>query len=545
MTDTMAKLVLTRVHDHGLGCIDAEDRRWSWAEMVTRGATVGAVLRTMADPDQPLHVGVLLPNTLDYLDWLIGAALVGATIVGINPTRRGQQLSNDITSVDCQIIVTDAEGRALLHGLDLGAASGRSITVDDPAYRDLLDDVDPDDVDAVLTEAESVAPSDLYLLLFTSGTTGTPKAVRCTQGRLATIAQTAGANYGFTRDDVGYCPMPLFHGNAIMALWAPSLWAGGAVAPAPKFSASKWLNDVRRTGATKFTYVGKAVAYLLATSPRPEDRDHRLQMGFGTEASLPDRLAFAERFGVRLIEGYGSSEGGINIIASPDTPLGALGPAPAGMDVVIVNEALEECPPAAFDADGKLVNAEAAIGEIVNRTGAVRFEGYYERPDAEADRIRNGWYWSGDLGYRDSAGYFYFAGRSGDWLRVDSENMAAGPIEAVVSRYEPFSSVLIYGVPSPHGGDEVMAAVELRKGATFNGADFAAWLAAQPDLGTKWAPSFVRVMDHLPETATGKLTKVTLKAEGLSVDDPIYWTGRRRSDPYPPFDDEAAALFNS
>ena len=123
--------------------------------------------------------------------------------------------------------------------------------------------------------------------------------------------------------------------------------------------------------------------------------------------------------------------------------------------------------------------------------------------------------------------------------------MAAGPIEAVVSRYEPFSSVLIYGVPSPHGGDEVMAAVELRKGATFNGADFAAWLAAQPDLGTKWAPSFVRVMDHLPETATGKLTKVTLKAEGLSVDDPIYWTGRRRSDPYPPFDDEAAALFNS
>lgn len=543
MVTTMAQLLASRADDHGLGVVDVDGRRWSWAEVVTRAATVGALWRTVADPTLAPHVGVLLPNGLDYLDWLGAAALTGATVVGVNPTRRGEQFAADIESVDCQLLVTDTDGLALLDGLDLGAASGRLVVVDDPAYADLLEEIEPDEVDDVLAGAAAVDPSTLYLLLFTSGTTGTPKAVICTQGRLATIAGTAGANYGFTRDDVGYCPMPLFHGNAIMALWAPSLWAGGAVAPAPRFSASRWLADVRRTGATKFTYVGKAVAYLLATPPSEHDRDHRLQMGFGTEASLPDRLAFAERFGVHLVEGYGSSEGGINVIATPDTPLGALGPAPAGMDVVVIGSDLEECPRASFDEHGQLVNAEAAIGELVNRLGAPRFEGYYARPDAAAERIKHGWYWSGDLAYRDEAGYFYFAGRSGDWLRVDSENMAAGPIEAVLSRYEPFASVLVYGVPSPHGGEEVMAAVELRDGEAFDGEAFARWLAAQPDLGTKWAPSFVRLADRLPETATGKLTKVTLKAEGLTTSDEVRWSGPRRLDPYVAFDDEARRTF--
>jgi fatty-acyl-CoA synthase len=488
---------------------------------------------------------VLLPNGLDYLDWLSGAALIGATVVGINPTRRGEQLAADIRSVDCQVIVTDAEGAQLLEGLNLGLAQGRIVRVDDPAYADLLDEVDDDDVTRVLELAEAVAPETLFLLLFTSGTTGTPKAVRCTQGRLATIAATAGANYGFVRDDKCYCPMPLFHGNAIMALWAPALWSGAAIAPVPKFSASSWLADVQRTGATKFTYVGKAIAYILATSPTEKDQDHDVAMGFGTEASLPHRVAFAERFGVRLIEGYGSSEGGINVIATVDTPFGALGPCPPGMDVVVIDPAtLLECERAVFDEHGKLLNPEAAIGELVNRTGAARFEGYYERPDAEQERLRSGWYWSGDLAYRDEAGFFHFAGRGGDWLRVDSENMAAGPIEAVLNRYEAFDAVLVFGVASPFGGgEEVMAVVELQQGAAFDGAALFTWLHAQPDLGTKWTPMFVAVADQLPTTATGKLTKVPLKEAGLATGYPLYWSGPRRSEPYRLVTTEERSIF--
>jgi fatty-acyl-CoA synthase len=217
------------------------------------------------------------------------------------------------------------------------------------------------------------------------------------------------------------------------------------------------------------------------------------------------------------------------------------------MDVVVVDPASGvECDRAAFDAFGKLLNPEEAIGELVNRTGASRFEGYYERPDANRERLRSGWYWSGDLGYRDEAGFFYFAGRNGDWLRVDSENMAAGPIEAVLSRYPAFNSVLIYGVPSPFGGgEEVMAAVELESDHHFNGSEFSQWLAQQPDLGTKWAPMFVAVCDRLPTTATGKLTKVPLKVAGLKVEAPIYWCGARRNSTYVALSTDERATFTA
>ena len=129
---------------------------------------------------------------------------------------------------------------------------------------------------------------------------------------------------------------------------------------------------------------------------------------------------------------------------------------------------LEECPPAEFDAAGALVNGGVAIGEIVNRSGSGRFEGYYRDPEATAHRIRNGWYWTGDLAYRDADGFFYFAGRGGDWLRVDSENLSAGPVERVLVRYADAATVAVYPVPDPRSGDQVMAAVELLPGRTFD-----------------------------------------------------------------------------
>ena len=218
---SIAELLLSRVDDHGLGLIEPNGTRWSWGQLVEDSARIAAAARPLLDWSNPPHVGVLLPNGKEYLDWLGAAALLGATIVGVNPTRRGEQLAADIRSVDCQMLVTNEEGAALLHGLQLGAATNNILQVDAPTYSELLHDVEPSDIDALIDEAAGIDPSTLLLLLFTSGTTGTPKAVRCTQGRLATIARTAGANYGFSRDDICYCPMPLFHGNAIMALWAP------------------------------------------------------------------------------------------------------------------------------------------------------------------------------------------------------------------------------------------------------------------------------------------------------------------------------------
>jgi fatty-acyl-CoA synthase len=138
---------------------------------------------------------------------------------------------------------------------------------------------------------------------------------------------------------------------------------------------------------------------------------------------------------------------------------------------------------------------------MVNRSGIGRFEGYYGDDGATAERTRHGWYWTGDLAYRDEAGFFYFAGRRGDWMRVDSENLAAGPIERVLVRFGDAAAVAVYAVPDPRSGDQVMAAVELLPGRRFDPRSFALFLASQPDLGTKWTPAFVRVTVALPQTA--------------------------------------------
>ena len=466
---------------------------------------------SLGDLDPP-HVGVLLGNEPEYLFWLGAAALAGAVVVGINPTRRGAALAGDIRRTDCRVLVTDAAGAALLEGLDTGVPGDRVLRVDDPAYAAL-----------VTTHAGAVAadvaadvgpvPDDLFLLLFTSGTTGDPKAVRCTQGRLASIALRSAEAYGFDRSDVAYCTMPLFHGNALMVLWGPSLVVGATVALAPRFSASGFVGDVRRYGATTFTYVGKALAYVLATPEDPGDAACTLTRGFGTEASVADHAAFERRFGCVLTEGYGSSEGGVAITRVPGTPVGSLGV--AADDVAVLDPVtLEECPRAEFDAAGALTNGAVAVGEIVNRSGPGRFEGYYRDGDATDERVRHGWYWTGDLAYRDRDGFFYFAGRAGDWMRVDSENLTAGPIERVLVRHPDVATAVVYPVPDPRSGDQVMAALELLPGRAFDADGFARFLEAQDDLGTKWVPTFVREGGTLPQTASGKVTKGPLRSAG-------------------------------
>ncbi|RST06048.1 AMP-binding protein, partial [Streptomyces sp. WAC05950] len=344
----------------------------------------------------------------------------------------------------------------------------------------------------------------------------------CSQGRLAAAGASLARQFSVGPDDVHYVCMPLFHGNAVIADWLPALVGGAAVALRRRFSASAFLDDVQAYGATYFTYVGRAVQYLLATEPRPDDRSHSLRLGFGTEAGAVDAARFAERFGVRLVEGYGATEGGASVQRTPDTPPGALGRAGAGDDLAVIDpETGAECPAAVLDGDGRLLNGSAAIGELVNR-GRSLFEGYWRNPDAEADRTRDGWYWTGDLFFRDAAGFLYFAGRTDDRLRVDSENLAAAVIENILARWPDATAVAVYGVPDEVAGDQVMAALSLRDGTVFSPEAFEAFLSRQPDLGTKMAPRYVRVVPEMPVTATNKIHRVALRRTGFRCADPVW-----------------------
>ncbi|MFD7064105.1 AMP-binding protein [Streptomyces sp. NPDC059906] len=535
---TIADLLLARAGDDHPGLLTRE-RTWTWGEVVDESAARAAragELRTGG----PFHIGVLLDNVPEYVFWLGGAALAGAAVVGINPTRRGAELAREVRHTECQLIVTDRAGLDLLDGLDIGVKRDRFLVVDDPEYATgLAAHAGRGPAHA----APDVAAATTMLLLLTSGTTGTSKAAICSQGRLAALGAANSAKYGITRADTCYCPMPLFHGNALMALWAPALSAGATIALTRKFSASGFLPDVRHYGATYFTYVGKAIGYVLALPETPDDADNRLTHAFGTEASPEDADRFLARFGCRLVEGYGSSEGAGMLQRIADGPVGALG-RPARDGVRIVDPTTRRtCPPALLDAYGRVRNPEEAIGEIVDTEGAARFEGYWNNEAAGAERVRHGWYWTGDLGYVDQAGYFYFAGRSGDWIRVDGENISALLTERVLRRHPGVVAAGVFGVPDPRSGDQVMAAVEIPDGTGFDDLDLPGFLARQEDLGTKGAPRFVRVSHALPTTGSNKLRKKEMQLDGWRTDDPVYrWTGRGGPAYAPMTDDDRTAL---
>ncbi len=488
---------LVDVDDRG---IYFEDSFTSWREHVQRGAAVAAALHERLDPRRPPHVGVLLQNTPFFSAVLVAAALTGIVPVGLNPIRRGAALERDVRHADCQVVLADS-------ALAAGLSDTDYIDVDSTQWAAELQA----HADAPVV-ARTAEPSDPFMLIYTSGTSGDPKAVICSHGKVAIAGVTMTDRFSLGPSDVCYVSMPLFHSNAVLVGWSVAVACQGSMVLRRKFSASQFIPDIRRYGATYANYVGKPLSYVLAIPERPDDAVNPLKAVYGNEGAPGDVERFARRFGTVVVDGFGSTEGGIAIARTPDTPSGSLGPLPDGVEILDVDTG-EPCPP-------------GVTGELVNVGGAGRFEGYYNDPQADAERMAGGAYHSGDLAYRDEAGYVYFAGRLGDWMRVDGENLGAAPIERVLLRHPDVVEAAVYGIPAPDVGDQVMAALVLTDDATFDAEAFRRFLASQPDLGAKQWPSFVRIGADLPRTQTFKVLKRQLSAQAVDCDDPV-WEIRR------------------
>jgi fatty-acyl-CoA synthase len=512
MADTLQQLLRTRAEVDSVA-IRHGDRVWTWREHIAAASAQAAAVVAAADPSKPLHVGVLMGNTPDMLTALAAAGLGGYVLCGINATRRGDALARDIARVDCQMVLTDPGHMELLDDLDLPGVTVIDVSTDDWTARL--------GAAPTLVPHREVAPDDTFMMIFTSGTSGEPKAVEVPHAMVLFAGSALVERYGLDASDVCYLAMPLFHSNAVYAGWSVALGAGAAMVPAA-FSASRFLPDVRHYGATYMNYVGKPLAYILATAEQPDDRENPLRIAFGNEAADRDIEEFGRRFGCAVWDGFGSTETAVIITRPDDCPPGSIGKGFPGV-AIYDPETVVECEVAQFDETGALHNADAATGELVNTSGSGLFRGYYNDPGATDQRVRHGMYWSGDLAYRDADGWIYLAGRTADWMRVDGENLTAGPIERILLRLNAISRVAVYPVPDEYVGDQVMAAIVLRGDAELRPAAFEEFLKAQRDLSPKAWPRYVWLAEDLPSTATNKILKRELITRGVDPAGRTVW----------------------
>ena len=520
MHETIQQVLRERLTDDTVA-VRYEDRTWTWREHLAEATVEASALIALADPARPLHVGALLGNTPAMLRSMAAAALGGYVLCGINTTRRGAGLLSDIRRADCQLLLINPEHLPLVEDLDLTGIT--VIDVTSPAYLDAVGSAAP------LVPHHEAAATDPLMLIFTSGTSGNPKAVPFAHIMAVLSGSSLVLQHDVTPHDVCYLSMPLFHSNGVAAGWAVAVCSGATMVPA-KFSASRFLDEIRRYEATYMNYVGKPLALVLATQERPDDADNSLRVAFGNEAADRDIDEFARRFGCRVMDGFGSSEFAVIVVREDGTPPGSIGKGWEGVAVYHA-DTVTECATAVFDETGALANFDDAVGELVNTTGGGAFGGYYNDADATDERMRHGMYWSGDLVYRDADGWIYLAGRTTDWMRVDGENLAAAPIERILLRCERTSQVAVYAVPDPRVGDQVMAAIVLSDGAELTPAEFGNFLAEQHDLSPKAWPRYVRINAALPQTATNKILKRELITAGVTAGGGLLWErpGRGRS----------------
>jgi fatty-acyl-CoA synthase len=502
---TVAAMLRARADDGGPGLRSvSDDRSWTWREVVAECGDRALRLAAVPASGRPAHVGVLLDNVPEMVFLLGGAALSGTVLVALNTTRGIGELAEDARLADCDLILARTPSPEAVSAF-------APIPVLDIESESYLKALPP----AAALDAGEPGDGTLLMLIFTSGTSGRPRAVRVTHRKVTVPGEHLSAL--LSADDAVYCPMPLFHSGAIMAAFAPALAAGAELVLRERFSASRLLPDVRAHGCTYLHYVGKALSYVLATPPSPDDRDNPLRIAFGNEAAPSEQKAFAERFGCHVQDGYGSSETAISLSPDPAGPPGALGRLSGGIKVMDPATG-RECPPARLDASGRLLNGDEAIGELVNTQDLGLFDGYYK--DEAPDRIRDGMFWSGDLAYADENGYVFFAGRTADRLRVDGENFGAAQVERALAGLPGVRQLAVYGVPDAASGDQVMLALAADG---FDPEEFTAYLRGRPGLSPKWTPRYVRVARDLPATASNKILKRALAGDGWCTDDPVWW----------------------
>ena len=481
-------------------------------------------------------VGVMLRNSPAAVLLMLAVVKCGAIAGMVNYHQRENVLKHSFGLLSAKVVVAEAD---LVEAINLsGADTSGLMTVDE------LERLAATAPTGNPTATAAVLAKDRAFYIFTSGTTGMPKASVMTHYRwLRALAGFGGLGLRLLGGDVLYCCLPLYHNNALTVAVGSVINAGATLALGKAFSASRFWDEVIAAGATAFIYIGEICAYLLNQPPKPTDRQHKVRViiGNGLRPAIWDE--FTERFGIaRVCEFYGASEGNT-----------------AFVNILNIDKSTGICPtPVAFveydtdtgeplrGADGRLRKVRTGEpGLLLSKVSNLQpFDGYTDTAATEKKLVRNAfrdgdvWFNTGDLMRSQGFGHAAFVDRLGDTFRWKGENVATTEVEAAVSTDPQVEEATVFGVEVPGtGGRAGMVALQLKDGAEFDGEELAS--AAYERLPGYAVPLFARVVGELAHTSTFKSQKVDLRKQGYGpeVNDPLYVLAGR-DEGYVPFYDE-------
>jgi crotonobetaine/carnitine-CoA ligase len=467
-----------------------QGERWSYRRAWEEALRFGAWARAAGAGEPGARLAAFLPNRPEMLWAWLGSLAAGTAFVPLNRAHRGEILADMVARSGARVLVTDAEGMRDLPEL-VGAGIETILLAEDWDEVRAFDPIEP----------AAPAPEDLAELMYTSGTTGRSKAVRLSHAQLCHGAGWVAWSLAMGEEDVYHAWLPLFHiaGQADTVL--PAIVAGGSVALYPTFSRSRFWEQVAESGATLF--IGFAnVAQLLCALP-PRDDDAATTLRAGVTGAMPAALSveFETRFGVRLHDVYGMTEG--EPMALPhrgeETPPGSCGRPRPDLELAILG------------ADGAPLGA-GEVGEIAVRPllpNAIS-DGYEGDPEATAAANAGGWFHSGDLGRRDEQGFVFFADRLKHSIRRRGENISSWELETLIAAAPGVAECSAVGVPSPLGEEDVKLTVVAAAGATIEPAEL--WQWCRERMAAFMVPRYIEVAAALPRAETGKVMKEELRS---------------------------------
>jgi crotonobetaine/carnitine-CoA ligase len=456
-------------------------------------------------------VCVLLETSCDYVVAWLALCRIGALEVPINTGFRGAALEHALRLTSARMLILDAE-----HVPAVSAVRGNVPQLQHIVLRgerkagDALRDVTITSFEELLAARADTPPlrgrpGDATMLLFTSGSTGPSKACAIPHRYTLRQPEIFCEQLRMTAADVLYAPFPLFHADGAIFTLAAALACGGTAALARKFSVSRFWEDCRRHGATVFDYMGATLALLHKQPAAPSDREHGVRLGWGVP-SPPFAAEFEQRFGLELVELYGSSDAGIVLYNRPGEPrkAGSCGRPIPSFDLRLRGE------------DGRDVGI-GQVGELVVRANEPHLimNEYYGDAAATKQAFRDGWFHTGDLLRRDADGHHYFVSRLKDLIRRRGENISAFDVEQALLLHPDVVEVAAYGVPSELTEEDVMVCVVARSGSSLTAQDVLQWAAQR--LARHMCPRYVELADALPRTPTEKTAKHVLKARGVTA----------------------------